>query len=61
MEMSIEDYRREKEICLKKMNQYELKKDPTFLHPLLKLKKYLEHKQEYEKDKEIIEKYLIII
>jgi len=35
MEMSIEDYRREKEICLKKMNQYELKKDPTFLHPLL--------------------------
>jgi len=38
-----------------------LKNDPYVLHPLVKIKKYLEHKQEYEKDKEIIEKYLIII
>jgi hypothetical protein len=58
MEMSLEDYEREYALCLQKMVKYELKKDPTFLHPLLKLKYYLENKPSHEKDHEILNIYL---
>jgi len=61
MEMSEENYRIERQRCLKQMIQYELKKDPAFLHPFLKLKSYLQNKPQHEKDKELIEKYLITI
>lgn len=58
MDMSIEDYNREYDLCLSKIIQYKLKKDTTFLEPLLKLKSYLDHKPCHEKDRELIDLYL---
>jgi|TARA_B110000261_G_C13006751_1_gene326454 hypothetical protein len=61
MEMSIEDYTREQQKCLTNIVKYELKKNPRYLDPLIKLKYYLSTKYANEKDMELIEKYLTII
>lgn len=58
MEMTIEDYNREYNLCLKHIIQYELKKNPGFLHPLVTLKTYLEDKLAHEKDHELMDIYL---
>jgi len=58
MEMSIEDYNREQKKCLRHILKYELKKNPKYLDPIIKLKQYLSTKDSNEKDIEWIEKYL---
>ena len=61
MEMSIEDYNRETHKCLMDILKYNLKKDPKYLDPLIKLKSYLSDKVANEKDLELIEQYLIVV
>jgi hypothetical protein len=60
MEMSIEDYEREKKKCLMSILKYEMKKNPKYLEPMIKLKHYLSTKNANEKDLEWIEKYLLV-
>jgi hypothetical protein len=60
MEMSIEDYNREQKKCLMNILKYELKKNPKYLEPMIKLKYYLSTKNANEKDMEWIEKYLLV-
>lgn len=59
--MSLEDYKREQKKCLTHILQYELKKNPKYLEPMLKLKYYLTKKEYNEKDMEIIENYLDVL
>lgn len=59
--MSLEDYKREQKTCLKHILHYELKKNPKYLDPMIKLKYYLTKKDYNEKDMEIIENYLTVL
>jgi len=61
MEMSIEDYNRETHKCLMDILKHNLKKDPKYLDPLIKLKSYLSDKVANEKDLELIDQYLIVV
>lgn len=59
--MALEDYKREQKKCLSHILRYELKKNPKYLEPMLKLKYYLSKKEYNEKDMEIIENYLDVL